>query len=63
MPKSASTLTACLHEPYGLDGEWRLTTDSDHGNAEVQNKRHSQLAHMQQRGKAPVDWESNYYYY
>ena len=29
-------------------------TDSDHaGNAEVQNKRHSQLAHMQQRGKAP----------
>jgi len=36
----ASTLTACLHQPYNGDGEWRLTTDSDHtGNAETQNKR------------------------
>ena len=54
-----STSTACLHQPYGADGTWCLTTDSDHaGNAEVQNKRHSQLAHMQQRDKAPVDWGS-----
>ena len=35
----ASTLTACLHQPYNRDGEWRLTTDSDHtGNTEPQNK-------------------------
>ena len=55
----ASTLTACLFQPFGCDGEWRLTTDSDHaGNAEPQNKRHSQLAHMAMRGKALVDWGS-----
>ena len=55
----ASTSTACLFQPYGSDGEWRLTTDSDHaGDAEAQNKRHSQFAHMTIRGKAPVDWGS-----
>ena len=55
----ASTLTACLFQPSGSEGEWRLTTDSDHaGNAEAQNKRHSQLAHMAMRGRAPIDWGS-----
>ena len=54
-----STLAACLFQPYGCDSEWQLTTDSDHaGNAEVQNKRHSQLAHMAMCGKAPVNWGS-----
>ena len=52
-------MTACLFQPYGCDGKWRLATDSDHaGNAEAQNKRHSQLAHMAMRGKAPIDWGS-----
>ena len=59
MKYCTSTLTACLFQPYGCDGEWRLTTDSDHaGNAEAQNKRHSQLAHMAMCGKALVDWGS-----
>ena len=40
---SDSIMTACLFQPYGSDGEWRLTTDSNHaGNAEVHNKWHSQ---------------------
>ena len=35
-----STMTACLFQPYGSEGEWRLTTGSDHaGNAEPQNKQ------------------------
>ena len=52
----ASTLTACPFQPYGGDGEWRLTTETDHaGNAEPQNKWRSQLAHIAMRGKAPVD--------
>ena len=55
----ASTMTACLFQPYGSEGEWRLTTGSDHaGNAEPQNKRHSQLAHMAMHGQAPIDWGS-----
>ena len=55
----ASTLTACLFQPYGSDGEWQLTTNSDHaGNAEAQNKRHSQLAHLAMRDRAPIDWGS-----
>ena len=54
-----STMTACLHQLYDGDSEWQITTDSDHaGNAEPQNKRRSQLAHMAMHGKAPVDWGS-----
>ena len=53
----ASMLTACLFQPYGGDGKWRLTTDSDHaGSADAQNKRHLLLAHMAMRGRALVDW-------
>ena len=45
--RCASTMTACLFQPYGSEDKLRLTTGSDHvGNAEPQNKRHSQLAHM-----------------
>ena len=52
-------MTARLFQPYGSDGEWRLTTDSDRaGNTKPQNKRHSQLVHMAMRGRAPIDWGS-----
>ena len=55
----ASTMTVCLFQLYGSEGEWRLTTDSDHmGNAEPQNKRHSQLAHMAMCGWVPIGWGS-----
>ena len=52
----ASTMTACLFQPYGSESKWRLTTGSDHaGNFEPQNKQYSQLAHMAMRGRAPMD--------
>lgn len=53
------TMTACLHQLYDRDSEWRITTDSDHaGNAEPQNKWQSQLVHMAMHSKALVDWGS-----
>ena len=34
MEYCASTMAACLHQPYGVDGKWRLSTGGDHADAE-----------------------------
>ena len=39
--------TACAHQPDGRDGAGECYSDSDHaGNAELQNKRRSQLGYI-----------------
>ena len=54
-----STRTACLHQPYGTDAEWEFYSDSDHaGNAELQNKRRSQLGYIALRGRCPIAFGS-----
>jgi hypothetical protein len=55
----SSTRTACLHQPYGADAEWEFYSDSDHaGNAELQNKRRSQLGYIALRGRCPIAFGS-----
>ena len=53
----------CLHQPWGADSdafEWQFDSDSDQSsNAEVKNKRRSQLSHIAVRGYAPVMFGSN----
>ena len=55
----SSTRTACLFQPYGQDAEWSFFSDSDHaGNAELQNKRRSQLGYIALRGRCPIAFGS-----
>ena len=55
----SSTRTACLFQPYGQDAEWSFYSDSDHaGNAELQNKRRSQLGYIALRGRCPIAFGS-----
>ena len=55
----SSTKTACLFQPYGECAEWGFFSDSDHaGNAEVQNKRRSQLGYIAMWGRAPIAYGS-----
>ena len=55
----SSTRTACLYQPYGTDAEWEFYSDSDHaGNAELQNKRRSQLGYIALRGRCPIAFGS-----
>jgi hypothetical protein len=55
----SSTKTACLFQPYGEHAEWGFFSDSDHaGNAEVQNKRRSQLGYIAMWGRAPIAYGS-----
>ena len=55
----SSTRTTCLHQPYGAEAEWEFFSDSDHaGNAELQNKRRSQLGYIALRGRCPIAFGS-----
>ena len=54
-----ATRELCLYQPHSLTHEWRHFSDSDHaGNAEVGNKRRSQLGYVSMYGTAPIGWGS-----
>ena len=54
-----ATRELCLYQPFAGVKSWSHYSDSDHaGNAEIGNKRRSQLGYVSMYGRSPLGWGS-----
>ena len=54
-----ATRELCLYQPFAGVKSWSHYSDSDHaGNAEIGNKRRSQLGYVSVYGRSPLGWGS-----